>query len=153
MLQKPFDVAHNKTDLADLVKFVQKYNDVRVVMEHTGVYYQVVAETFVQSGISVSAVNPVLINKFGNNTLRKVKTDKKDSMKIARYALENRDGLRDYTILDTFRDSLKSFVRQYNFEDKNLSAQKNRLYALLNELFRILTVISTVRQKKTVIKS
>lgn len=135
VIQKPFDVAHNKTELADLVEFVQKYDDVRVVMEHTGVYYQVVAETLHKAGIKVSAINPVLINKFGDNTLRKVKTDKKDSMKIARYALENCDTLRDYTTADTLRDGLKSFVRQYNFEDKNLTAQKNRLYALLERTF------------------
>ncbi|GHV39807.1 hypothetical protein FACS189490_03980 [Clostridia bacterium] len=40
VLQKPFDVFHNKTELADLVKFVGKFDNARVVMEHTGVYYQ-----------------------------------------------------------------------------------------------------------------
>ena len=72
----------------------------------------------------MSMVNPVLIKQFGDNTVRKVKTDKKDAMKIARYALENRDELRDYTNDYEIRDSLKSFVRQYNFEQKTLSAHK-----------------------------
>jgi len=83
----------------------------------------------------VSVVNPVLINQFGGNTLRKVVTDKTDSMKIARYALENREELRDYTSVDTIRDNLKSFARQFNFEDKTLSAHKNRLYSLLERSF------------------
>jgi transposase len=136
VLQKPFDVSHNKTGLSDLIKFINKYDgEVRVVMEHTGVYYQVVAETLCAAGIAVSVVNPVLIKQFGNNTLRKVKTDKKDSMKIARYTLENREELRDYTIDNTLRDTLKSFVRQFNFEDKTLSAHKNRLYSLLERSF------------------
>jgi transposase len=76
VLQKPFEVTHNKTELDGLIKFVKKYDDeVRVVMEHTGVYYQVVAETLCASGIAVSVVNPVLIKQFGNNTLRNVSTD------------------------------------------------------------------------------
>jgi transposase len=76
-----------------------------------------------------------LICQFGNNTLRKVKTDKKDAVKIARYALENRDELREYTSDDAIRDALKSFVKQYNFENKTLSAHKNNLKALLERVF------------------
>jgi transposase len=135
ILQSPFDVAHNKTDLAELVKFAKKFDDIRVVMEHTGVYYQAVAETLLAAGIPVSVVNPVLINQYGNNSLRKVKTDKRDALKIARYALDNRAELRDYSKLDEFRDNLKSVARQFNFEDKTLSAHTNRLYALLERSF------------------
>jgi hypothetical protein len=72
---------------------------------------------------------------FGNNTLRKGKTDKTDSVKIARYAIENCEELRDYSSADSLRDNLKSFVRQLNFEDKTLSAHTNRLYALLERAF------------------
>jgi len=138
VLQKPFDVSHNKTNLAELTEFIKKFDDVRVVMEHTGVYYQVVAETLSKAGINVSVVNPVLICGYGDNSLRKVKTDKKDSMKIARYTLDNRDKLRDYTVTETLRDNLKSFVRQFDFEDKTLSAHKNRLYSLLERAFPLI---------------
>jgi transposase len=135
VLQSPFDVAHNKTDLAELVAFAKKFDDVRVVMEHTGVYYQAVAETLLAAGIPVSVVNPVLIKQYGNNTLRTVSTDRTASLKIARYALDNREELRDYSKLDELRDSLKSVARQFNFEDKTLSAHTNRLYALLERSF------------------
>jgi transposase len=135
ILQKPFDVFHNKTELAGLVAFVKKFEDVRVVMEHTGVYYQVVAESLVKAGIRVSVVNPVLINKYGDNTLRKGSTDRTASLKIARYTLDNREELRDYSTLDTVRDNLKSIARQFNFEGKTLSAHTNRLNALLERAF------------------
>ncbi|MDR2570543.1 MAG: IS110 family transposase [Oscillospiraceae bacterium] len=135
MLQKPFDVLHNKTELADLIEFVKKFDDARVTMEHTGVYYQVVAESFVRAGVRVSVVNPVLINKYGDNTLRKGSTDRSASLKIARYTLDNRDKLRDYSTLNTIRDNLKSLTRQFNFEDKTLSAHTNRLYSLLERAF------------------
>jgi transposase len=135
LLQKPFEVAHNKTELSNLVSFVKKFEDAHVVMEHTGVYYRVVAETLCKAGVRVSAVNPVLINQFGNNTLRKVKTDKKDAMKIARYAVENRTDLRDYTMVDTIRDNLKTLVRQFNLADKTLSAHYNSLCSTLERVF------------------
>jgi transposase len=136
VIQKPFEVAHTKTELTGLVDFVKKFDgEVRVVMEHTGVYYQVVAETLCNAGVHVSVVNPVLIHQFGDNKLRKVVTDKKDSMKIARYTIENREELRDYTPVDMIRDNLKSFARQFNFEDKTLTAHKNRLYSLLERSF------------------
>ena len=136
ILQKPFDVFHNKTEFINLISFIRKFNDETcVIMEHTGVYYRIVAEALCDAGIRVSVVNPVLIRQFGDNTLRKVKTDKKDSMKIARYALENREELRYYTTVDTLRDSLKSFVRQFNFENKSLTAHKNSFNALLERVF------------------
>jgi transposase len=136
VIQKPFEVAHTKTGLEGLIDFVKKFDgEVRVVTEHTGVYYQVVAETLCAAGIDVSVVNPVLIHQFGDNKLRKVVTDKTDSMKIARYTLENREELWDYTTVDTIRGDLKSFARQFNFEDKTLSAHKNRLYSLLERSF------------------
>jgi len=136
VLQKPYDIYHTTEELKKLIEFARKFGDeVRVVMEYTGVYYQVVAETLHKAGIRVSVVNPVLIHKFGDNTLRKVVTDKTDSMKIARYALENRDKLRDYASDDEIRGSLKSFVRQFNFENKTLSAHKNSLGALLERVF------------------
>jgi transposase len=135
VLHKPFDTSHSKTDLAELAGFVKGFAEARVVMEHTGVYYQVVAETLVKAGVRVSVVNPVLINQYGNNTLRKVSTDRTSSVKIARYALDNREELREYGISDTLRDHLKSIARQFNFEDKTLSAHTNRLYSLLERSF------------------
>jgi len=135
ILQKPFDINHNKTELAGLVEFIKKFNNVRVVMEHTGVYYQVVAESLVKAGIRVSVVNPVLMKQYGDNTLRKGSTDRTASLKIARYTLDNRDKLRDYSTLDTIRDNLKSLARQFNFEDKTLTAHTNRLYSLLERAF------------------
>jgi transposase len=136
VLQKPFDIAHTKTGLAQLATFVEKFgSDTRVVMEHTGVCYLTVAETLRKAGGRVSAVNPVLIKQFGDNTLRKVSTDNIASMKIAQYTPENRDQLRDYTVCDPLRDSLKSLVRQFEFEDKTLTAHKNSLNALLERTF------------------
>ena len=48
----------------------------------------------------------MLIYDFRNNSLRKVKTDKADSMKIANYALSFWAKLRDYSPEDETRQML-----------------------------------------------
>ena len=44
-------------------------------MEHTGRYYEPVATWLSDAGIFVSAVNPILIKDFGDDSLRTPKTD------------------------------------------------------------------------------
>lgn len=50
-------------------------------MEHTGRYYEPMARYSLTLKFCRLA-NPKLIGDYGNNTLRKVKTDKADSVKI-----------------------------------------------------------------------
>ena len=56
-----------------------------------GHYYEPIARRLSQAGFFVSAVNPHIIRNFQghDNPLRKVKTDKADSVKIARYTLDS----------------------------------------------------------------
>ena len=63
--------------------------ETRVVMEPTGNYHLPVAWMLHNAGIYVSVVNPKLIHNYGNNTIRKGNTDKKDAKKIANYAIKN----------------------------------------------------------------
>ena len=87
---KPFDVPHLSTDFQSLKELIRKLDgETRIVMECTGRYYEPVARKLSQDGFFVSAVNPQIIRNFQGqgNPLRKVKTDKADSVKIARYTL------------------------------------------------------------------
>ena len=89
LLARPFEVLHTKNSIKELVSFVRSLDgDTRIVMEHTGRYYEPMLQWLAASDLFVTAVNPKLIKDFGNNTLRRVKTDKADAKKIARYALE-----------------------------------------------------------------
>ena len=90
---KPRKVMHTAAELERLAYDIKAlgYNDggeVRVVMEATGRYHDPVAQELHEVGNFVSVVNPKLIKDYGHNTLRKVKTDKADARKIARYGLE-----------------------------------------------------------------
>lgn len=121
------------TALAEQLKSID--GETRVVMEHTGRYYESVAKTLHEAGLFVSAVNPLLIKEYGNNSLRRVKTDKADAMKIARYALDNWVELRDYTPMDTIRYDLKTLNRQFQLASKQKTATANNLIALQEQSF------------------
>ena len=87
---KPFEVRHITRELKKPADFLKNLEGAtRVVMEHTGRYYERVAPYIHGSGVFVSAVDSLLIKEYGKHPLRRAKTDKADSLKIARYALDN----------------------------------------------------------------
>jgi transposase len=136
VVKLPFDVRHSAEDLAALAEQLKSIEgETRVVMEHTGRYYESIAKVLHGAGLYVSAVNPLLIKGYGNNSLRKVKTDKADAMKIARYALDNWAELRDYTPMDTIRYDLKTLNRQFQLASKQKTATANNLIALQEQSF------------------
>lgn len=136
VVQLPFDVQHSAEDLTALAQQLKAIEgETRVVMEHTGRYYEGIAKVLHEAGLFVSAVNPLLIKEYGNNSLRKVKTDKADALKIAKYALDNWAELRDYTPMDTIRYDLKTLNRQFQLASKQKTATANNLIALQEQSF------------------
>ena len=132
----PFDVTHDIAGLASLAEKLKALDgETRVVMEHTGRYYEAVAKALHEAGLFVCAVNPLLIKEYGANSLRRVKTDKADAVKIARYALDNWADLRDFTPMDAIRYDLKTLNRQFQLASKQRTASANNLIALLEQSF------------------
>ena len=86
---KPFEVRHTGSELRQLADYLKSLNgETRVVMEHTGRYYEQIAQYLHDAGIYVSAVNPKLIKDYGSgNSLRYVKTDRANAKEIAKYGL------------------------------------------------------------------
>ena len=70
------------------------------MMEHTGRYYEVLVHQLSEANLFVSAINPKLIKDFDNDSLRKVKSDKADAVKIARFALDKWQNLKQYSVMD-----------------------------------------------------
>jgi transposase len=137
---KPRKVMHTAAALETLAYEIKGlgYNggaEVRVVMEATGRYYEPVANELHEVGNFVSVINPKLIKDYGHNTLRKVKTDKADARKIARYGLEYWSKLREYTPVEAGRAKLKQFSRQYNLYNKIKVQLTNNFIALLDQVF------------------
>lgn len=107
----------------------------RVVMEATGRYHEPVAAALHESGVYVSVLNPLYIKQSGGGSIRKVKTDKADAMKIAKYGLDNWVELREYTPMEAVRQQLKLCSRQYNLYMKTIVGLQNNLISLTDKTF------------------
>lgn len=136
IVHKPFDVPHKSRNLHDLAQYIGSLEgDTRVVMESTGRYHEPIRNALSKAGLFVCTVNPHLIKNYGNNTIRKVKTDSADAKKIARYTLDNWAELREYTSMDTTRTQLKTLNSQFSFFMKQKTAAKTNLIALLDTTY------------------
>lgn len=105
------------------------------MMDSTGRYHEPIRNALSTAGLFVCTVNPHLIKNYGNNTIRKVKTDSADAKKIARYTLDNLAELREYTSMDTMRTHLKTLNSQFSFFMKQKTATKTNLIALLDTTY------------------
>ena len=129
-------MSHTESDLNKLVQLIKSLSgETKVVMEYTGAYYEPIANALHNQGIFVSVVNPLLIDDYGTNRVRKVKTDKKDSLKIASFAIDKWLDLREYIPANDIRKTLKILNRQYVQYNKILVMQKNNLISLLDSCF------------------
>jgi transposase len=132
----PREVTHTLSNLETLgYELLGLGEDVRVVMEATGRYHEPVAAALHELGIYVCVLNPIVIKQSGAGSVRKVKSDKKDALKIAKYGLDNWTKLRQHTPMDTVRQQLKLFSRQYNMYMKTSVALQNNLISLLDKTF------------------
>lgn len=132
----PLKIKHTSSDINSLVKLIKSIEgESRIVMEHTGRYYEVLAHQLSEANLFVSAINPKLIKDFDNDSLRKVKTDKADSVKIARYALDKWQNLKQYSVMDELRNQLKTMNRQFGFYMKHKTAMKNNLIGILDQTY------------------
>ena len=133
---RPTEYLHTEVELERLAYAILALGeDTRVVMEATGRYHEPVAAALHEYGIYVSVLNPILIHQSGGGSVRKVKSDKKDSIKIAKYGLDNWVDLREYTPVDAVRQQLKLLSRQYNLYMKSAVSLKNNLISLTDKVF------------------
>lgn len=136
VIAEPFEVSHTDTELRKLACFLKKLpGETRIVMEYTGSYWQPIAKVLHDAGFFVSAVNALLIYKYGNHSIRKGKTDKLDAVKIANYCLDRWTDLERYSPTDQIRQTLKTCRRQYDQYIRLKVNLKNNLIALLDGTF------------------
>lgn len=136
VVASPFDVIHNDSDLKKLAQLIKSLpGESKVVMEYTGTYFEPIAQFLHNNGIFVSVVNALLVHDYGGNSLRKVKTDRKDALKLASYALDRWTELEEYVPADEQRRTLKLLNRQYNQSNKIQTMMKNNLISLTDSVF------------------
>ncbi len=136
IVSSPFEIKHTSGNIHSLVEQIKSIEgESRIVMEHTGRYYEPLARELSLAGLFVSAVNPKLIKDYGDNSLRKVKSDKADAVKIARYTLDSWTKLKQYSLMDEIRTQLKTMNRQFGFYMKHKTAMKNNLIGILDQTY------------------
>lgn len=136
IVSTPFEISHTTSDINSLIELIKSIEgESRIVMEHTGRYYEVLAHKLSDANLFVSTVNPKLIKDFDNDSLRKVKSDKADAVKIARYTLDKWQNLKQYSVMDELRNQLKTMNRQFGFYMKHKTAMKNNLIGILDQTY------------------
>ena len=131
-----FEVCHTDSELSALARRLKSLNgETRVVMEATGNYHAPVAKLLHDAGLYVSVVNAKLVHGYGNNDLRRVKTDRKDAVKLANYGLDRWLTLPRYVPEEDTRLLLKNCYRQYRQYSKVQTVLKNNLISLLDTVF------------------
>lgn len=150
IVASPFEVTHTNRELCELAGKLRKLKgETKIIMECTGNYHLPIAHTLQDAGLMVCTVHALLIHDFGNNTIRKVKTDKADAIKIANYGLTNWLELKEHTSENEIRHVLKAYNRQYNKYSKLKTMLKNNLISLLDQTFPRVNELFTSMPRKS----
>lgn len=114
IISKPFDIAHTEKDLNELSSMLLRFDDeVKVVMEATGIYHLPVLTYLQEKGIFVAVINPYLMKVYRSSDLRKAKTDKIDSRIIANYGIEHWFTMQEFQASEDIYSELRLLGQQY----------------------------------------
>ena len=114
VVEAPYNIDHTEQALNTLIERIESFDeDVKVVLEATGGYHQVVVAKLLTSNIFTVVVNPYIMKKYCAATLRKAKTDKIDSIRIANYGIDHWFSMTAYCPPDEIYKELKLLGRQY----------------------------------------
>lgn len=131
---KPFEFRHSQPEMDALIRYIKGQNQpVTILMENTGHYHYPVLKALEAAGLPVCLINAYQMKKYGDMELRKAKTDKKDALRIARYALEKGYSLVPHTSMDQKYEDLRFLARQYDQRMGTLTTNKVFLINLLDE--------------------
>ena len=133
VIHKPFEVLHTQSSLSNLINLISSIDeDVRVVMEATGIYHLPILNYFRNKNFFVSVVNPLIMSKYASLSIRKGNTDPLDSIKIAKYGLDNWYDLFEYVENSEIYDELKLLNHHYNYYISLRVKAKQSLTVLLD---------------------
>ena len=133
IIKEPFEIANTESGLEYLCSIIGELTDkVYCAVESTSVYHIPIVSYLQENDIFVSVINPLIIKKYASMDIRKVKTDKVDSLKLASYVLDNYRHLVNYSTDDELYSELRILSRQYLHYVKVLANAKVNLTDLLD---------------------
>ena len=132
----PFRITHDRDGFDYLKDTISSLSgETRVVMESTGRYHTLLADNLYRSGYFVSVLNAKLLSGFDNNSLRKVKTDCQDSIKICNYGATYWSTLEKYVPEESIRKDLRNLCRQRTDLLKMSTTLNNQLISVSDIVF------------------
>lgn len=135
LIEMPFDINHDVEDLEKLDKKLQMFpkEDLKIVLEQTGTYHLLILIYLLDKGYCVIAENALKIKKYLDRSLRKAKTDKKDSLKLAEYACDNWYKLKANFVEEEKYKELRFLSRQY-FSLNSMKVQQKVDFSDLSDM-------------------
>ena len=142
------NVRHTADELLALVNYIKGTSEVpTILMEPTSHYHYPLLKAFQEANLPVCLINPYQMKKYGDTALRKAKTDKRDSIRIAQYALEKSYSLIPYTPSDQKYEDLRFLSRQYSQRISILTVNKVQLLALLDQTMPGITSLLPLKSR------
>ncbi len=148
VLASPYTVNHDAADMNAFVAYLKSFEEpVTILMEYTGHYHYPVLKKLQDEGLPVCIINPYQMKKYGDVEIHKAKTDKKDALRIATYALEKAYKLTPYSSMEQKYEDLKFLSRQYNQRINLVSKLKVQLLDLLDQTMPGITKILQLKSR------
>ena len=148
VLATPFNMAHTQPEMNALVSRLKAFDEpVTILLEYTGHYHYPVLKKLQEEGFPVCVVNPYQMKKYGDVEIRKAKTDKKDALRIATYALEKSYKLIPYSSMEQKFEDLKFLSRQYQQRISFVSTLKVQLINMLDQTMPGITKILALKSR------
>lgn len=113
---KNVKITHSHDGFTKLITLIQKMEKefnvkAKVFCESTGIYHLTLFHHLMNQKIDINVINPLITNSNKNSNIRKVKTDKFDSLSIAR--LSKYDDIKVSSYVSEEALHLKFLVRDY----------------------------------------
>ena len=137
VIEETFEILNDQNGFDILLSKIKNYQkeDIKFLMEATGHYHLPLLNTLIQSGYFVCVENALIIKKYCDLDLRKVKNDRKDSLKLASYCSEKWFKLKKFEPTDEIREQLQFLSREYNQYVKIKTNLKIQLTNLIDKTF------------------
>ena len=148
VLATPFNMAHTQPEMNALVSRLKAFDEpITILLEYTGHYHYPVLKKLQEEGFPVCVVNPYQMKKYGDVEIRKAKTDKKDALRIATFALEKSYKLVPYSSMEQKYEDLKFLSRQYQQRISFVSTLKVQLINMLDQTMPGITKILALKSR------
>lgn len=137
----------DKGGFSELLKAItsncKDLSNVLAGMESTGCYHINLFSFLSSKGVNAVVINPLLISNFAKLSLRKTKTDRKDSITIANFILIHKDSIDQFSISQDLKD-FRDIARERESICHLIASTKNEIKRILQSTFPELESICNV---------